>query len=353
MQHGKSARALVARDHVAHRVVADVAHVDACRTDRGTSPARSIWACRRWAVGDPEAAARVPGLLPARLGGVEIIGRGGGRGPGFGRGLGHAVCIGRGPAGRKMEHLFSPSPCGRGVGGGVPTARMVRAVGTLPPPPARGGGDGARAPPLAPAPGPVHMPDAFRVRVMGAGRFGPPCAERSLLLVRPNVARAGGPSGAPPGIRPAVALELTFIVSSTTFAGLGLAGSLLNALDRQGFHTPTPIQAGPSPRCWTAATCWASPRPAPARPPPSRLPILQHLVARPSRPQPRRHPRRWSSRPTRELALQIGESFAHLRPDLRLRRTVIFGGVGQSPRCSALRPRRRHPGRPRPGACST
>ena len=50
VQHVEAARPLVARDHVAHRVVAHVAHVDAPRRDRGTSPARSISAGRgpRW-----------------------------------------------------------------------------------------------------------------------------------------------------------------------------------------------------------------------------------------------------------------------------------------------------------------
>jgi len=40
--------------------------------------------------------------------------------------------------------------------------------------------------------------------------------------------------------------------------------------------------------------------------------------------------------PTRELAIQIGESFAAYGAHLSLRHTVIFGGVGQNPQVEAL-----------------
>ena len=41
--------------------------------------------------------------------------------------------------------------------------------------------------------------------------------------------------------------------------------------------------------------------------------------------------------PTRELALQIGESFDAYGKYLKLRSTVIFGGVGQAPQVEAIR----------------
>ena len=46
MQNVEALRALVARDHVAHRVVAHMARHGVCRRDRETSPARSISAAR-------------------------------------------------------------------------------------------------------------------------------------------------------------------------------------------------------------------------------------------------------------------------------------------------------------------
>ena len=41
--------------------------------------------------------------------------------------------------------------------------------------------------------------------------------------------------------------------------------------------------------------------------------------------------------PTRELALQIGESFAAYGKYQKLRATVIFGGVGQAPQVEAIK----------------
>lgn len=41
--------------------------------------------------------------------------------------------------------------------------------------------------------------------------------------------------------------------------------------------------------------------------------------------------------PTRELAVQIGESFDGYGRNLRLKNTVIFGGVGQKPQTDTLR----------------
>ena len=64
------------------------------------------------------------------------------------------------------------------------------------------------------------------------------------------------------------------------------------------------------------------------------LPIIQHLMGE-------QKPRRWGVRgliltPTRELAAQIGESFATYAKFVRLRHHVIFGGVSQKPQVAAL-----------------
>ncbi len=65
------------------------------------------------------------------------------------------------------------------------------------------------------------------------------------------------------------------------------------------------------------------------------LPILLRLAAD-RRPAPRKGARVLVLAPTRELALQIGESFAVYGRHLPLSRTVVFGGVGQGPQVSAL-----------------
>ena len=76
VQHGKAARALVARHHVAQRIVANMPHVDLAAGIRehlqhiifGLAVGRQIL--------DMEAAVPVPFLLPARLCGPEIVTRG-------------------------------------------------------------------------------------------------------------------------------------------------------------------------------------------------------------------------------------------------------------------------------------
>jgi superfamily II DNA/RNA helicase len=56
----------------------------------------------------------------------------------------------------------------------------------------------------------------------------------------------------------------------TKFSDLALDPRVLQAVSEAGYETPTPIQAEAIPTRCKAATCWASPRPAPARPPASR-----------------------------------------------------------------------------------
>ena len=65
------------------------------------------------------------------------------------------------------------------------------------------------------------------------------------------------------------------------------------------------------------------------------LPMLDRLTA--SAPRKKGAIRALILTPTRELALQIGESFEAYGKYLTLRSTVIFGGVGQAPQVAALK----------------
>ncbi|MAY82004.1 MAG: DEAD/DEAH box helicase [Deltaproteobacteria bacterium] len=65
------------------------------------------------------------------------------------------------------------------------------------------------------------------------------------------------------------------------------------------------------------------------------LPIIQLLATNPLPGKPRI--RALVLTPTRELAAQIGDSFAAYSQFLKLRHLVMFGGVGQGPQVSALR----------------
>ena len=71
------------------------------------------------------------------------------------------------------------------------------------------------------------------------------------------------------------------------------------------------------------------------------LPMLDRLTA--NAPRRKGAVRALILTPTRELALQIGESFEAYGKYLKLRSTVIFGGVGQAPQVEALKNGRGHP----------
>jgi ATP-dependent RNA helicase RhlE len=172
---------------------------------------------------------------------------------------------------------------------------------------------------------------------MGAGRPGPPCTKCSLILVRPHVARAGGPAGVPSRALPAAAPEHTLIVSSTNFAGLGLAGSLLAALDRLGFDTPTPIQAEAVPPLLTGRDLLGIAQTGSGKTAAFALPLLQQLATTPFRPQPQTTAALILA-PTRELALQIEESVRSLGAGQRLRIAAILGGCSRHAQVQRMRP---------------
>jgi ATP-dependent RNA helicase RhlE len=67
------------------------------------------------------------------------------------------------------------------------------------------------------------------------------------------------------------------------------------------------------------------------------IPILQLLYNTPENPQTKGKIKALILTPTRELAIQIGESFAAYGEHTGISHTVIYGGVGQSPQVKAIR----------------
>src|SRR6516165_1767413 len=59
------------------------------------------------------------------------------------------------------------------------------------------------------------------------------------------------------------------VINLPRFSDLGLSPPILGALAAEGYAAPTPINSRPSRRFSAGATCAASHKPAPARPPPS------------------------------------------------------------------------------------
>ncbi|MFZ1686304.1 MAG: DEAD/DEAH box helicase [Flavobacteriales bacterium] len=148
-----------------------------------------------------------------------------------------------------------------------------------------------------------------------------------------------------------------------TFDQLGLIQPLLDALRHEGYTKPTPIQEQAIPLLLQGHDILGCAQTGTGKTAAFALPILQLLhsgeqpvatngassklkewfggakPAAPATPAGKRtakQPLCLILTPTRELAIQIGESFSAYGRNLGIRHTVIFGGVGQKPQTDAL-----------------
>lgn len=121
-----------------------------------------------------------------------------------------------------------------------------------------------------------------------------------------------------------------------TFDDLGLSTELLQAVSKQGYSQPTPIQANAIPAVLKGSDVLAAAQTGTGKTAGFTLPLLQRLSkARPA--SGRRPVRALILTPTRELAAQVGESVRCYGAHLPLRSTIIFGGVSIRPQLNALR----------------
>jgi ATP-dependent RNA helicase RhlE len=121
---------------------------------------------------------------------------------------------------------------------------------------------------------------------------------------------------------------------SSTFSDLLLAEPLLRALATENYLSPTPIQTQAIPHLLAGRDLLGLAQTGTGKTAAFALPILQHLSRLPG--VPGRGPRALVLAPTRELALQVSESFRTYGRNLKLRSAVVFGGVGQKPQVDAL-----------------
>jgi ATP-dependent RNA helicase RhlE len=112
----------------------------------------------------------------------------------------------------------------------------------------------------------------------------------------------------------------------TTFADLGLAAPLLQALAAEGYETPTPIQQGAIPHVLAGHDLLGVAQTGTGKTAAFALPILNHLQKINRRASPKAC-RVLVLSPTRELASQIQASFETYGRFLRVSTTVVFGGV--------------------------
>ncbi|MBK0381530.1 DEAD/DEAH box helicase [Pedobacter sp. SD-b] len=121
-----------------------------------------------------------------------------------------------------------------------------------------------------------------------------------------------------------------------TFSELELIEPIQKALKLQGYVKPTPIQAQAIPLLLQEKDLLGCAQTGTGKTAAFAIPILQLLHLRGAQSKGSRKIKTLIVTPTRELAIQIGESFADYGKFLHLNHTVIFGGVGQKAQTDAL-----------------
>ncbi len=120
------------------------------------------------------------------------------------------------------------------------------------------------------------------------------------------------------------------------FESLQLIEPILKAVKEEGYTTPTPIQAQAIPIVLKGSDLLGCAQTGTGKTAAFAIPIIQLLSAAPATNQKKKI-RSLIVTPTRELAIQIGESFKAYGRHTHLNGTVVFGGVGQSPQVTALK----------------
>ncbi|MGL1892097.1 MAG: DEAD/DEAH box helicase [Spirochaetaceae bacterium] len=119
-----------------------------------------------------------------------------------------------------------------------------------------------------------------------------------------------------------------------TFDKLGLKPELLKAVESKGYKTATAIQSGSIPAILEGKDLLGGAQTGTGKTAAFALPILDRLSEYDIK---TKHPRALVLTPTRELAAQVAESFIHYGKNLKLKTTVIFGGVKINPQIATLK----------------
>ena len=119
-----------------------------------------------------------------------------------------------------------------------------------------------------------------------------------------------------------------------SFNELGLRVELLKAVKSKGYTTPTPIQTRVIPVILNGQDVLARAQTGTGKTDAFALPLVDILSHRKVK---RQHPRALVLAPTRELALQVGESIKAYGRWVSIRCTVVYGGVNIGPQIDRLR----------------
>ena len=122
-----------------------------------------------------------------------------------------------------------------------------------------------------------------------------------------------------------------------TFDELELIAPVLRALQEEKYTTPTPIQKKALPVILKGRDVLGSAQTGTGKTAAFAIPIIQYLFRDERRNRHQRKIKALVITPTRELAIQIGESFTTYGRHTDINNTVVFGGVGQGAQTAALR----------------
>ncbi|MBE0602474.1 MAG: DEAD/DEAH box helicase, partial [Deltaproteobacteria bacterium] len=120
------------------------------------------------------------------------------------------------------------------------------------------------------------------------------------------------------------------------FQDFGFSPEILRAVNAMNYTTPTPIQEKAIPHVMEGRDILGTAQTGTGKTAAFALPILQHLAGDGKAKRGRRPIRSLVLTPTRELAVQVGESFVSYAVHTGLRPATIYGGVSQRPQEQAL-----------------
>ena len=124
-------------------------------------------------------------------------------------------------------------------------------------------------------------------------------------------------------------------MSSLSFEDLQLAEPVQRALRDQNYSIPTPIQERSIPAQLEGRDLIGCAQTGTGKTAAFALPILHHIANNPKALK-RGKTRALVLTPTRELAGQVGKSFSTYGKNMRLRHSLVYGGVSQRPQTRAL-----------------
>jgi ATP-dependent RNA helicase RhlE len=122
-----------------------------------------------------------------------------------------------------------------------------------------------------------------------------------------------------------------------SFENLNLIEPILKALKTEGYTTPTPIQEQAIPFILQHRDLLGCAQTGTGKTAAFAIPILQLLFEDRQKHKEQKSIKALILTPTRELAIQISESFTAYGKHTGLKNLVIFGGVSQNPQVDALR----------------